>query len=311
MDFVQSIDQVTIVGTGLLGGSLGLALKARGHAARIVGVGRRQQTLDKAIACGCIDEGSLSLADALEAGQSKGVNLVVAATALGSFPAIFKEIARHDHDRLVVTDVGSVKGYVLSAAADAGMHMGRFVGSHPMAGSEQQGPEAAMAELFEGRPCIVTTDNAEQTPAGARSDTLSLVEQVWQFVGMDVLKMTAAEHDMKVAIASHLPHALASMMIQLVGEQEAFDVASTGLADTTRVASGDAGIWADIFSTNRGALLDSIDELEAAVNQLRAKIDKDDRQASFDWLEEMRLARNEWIESRRAQERRSDHKGQD
>ncbi len=298
MGFLQSIDQITIVGTGLLGGSLGLALKERGHRARRVGVGRRQETVDRALEYECIDEGTLDLGDALQPQDSEGVNLVVVATALGTFPAVFRDIAQFDHGQLVVTDVGSVKGYVLAEASRAGLNLHRFVGSHPMAGSEQQGPGAARADLFVNRPCIVTTDEAEATALGPRSDTLALVEELWQFVGMNVIRMPAAEHDRKVAVASHLPHALASIMIELVGRKEAFDVASSGLADTTRVASGDARIWADIFSTNREAVLESIDCCEQALKAFRERVDREDWEASYKWLDQMRIERDQWIERR-------------
>ncbi len=288
------VKQVTIIGTGLLGASLALALKGRGYAGRIVGVGRRAETLDKARVLGCFDSLTTETAEALGEAAALGntqPHLAVAAAPLGHFQEIFVKLAAADDGGLIVTDVGSTKATVCQMAEQLLPDAKRFVGSHPMAGSEQQGPDAADAELFDGKPCVVT-------PWGqADAQAIELVESVWTSVGMRLVRMSPEDHDKNVALISHLPHAVAALLVQVAagaGGEGVFDIASTGFGDTTRIAAGDPGLWVDIFRENREAFLDSVDHFESALKALRDLVKHGDDDALLAVLENAKRARDTW-----------------
>ncbi len=296
--------QVTIIGTGLLGASLALALRAKGYRGRIVGVGRRVQTLDQARALGCFDDLTVSTAEALEGGGNTGkggsgkteggaggdAHLVVVAAPLGHFREIFTKIAQGADETLVVTDVGSTKASVCALAEELLPDSIRFVGSHPMAGSEQQGPTAADGGLFEGKPCVVTPGSDTDERA------VELVKALWGLVGMRLIEMAPAGHDRAVALVSHLPHAVAVMLVKAVTVDggEVLDVASSGFADTTRIASGDPGIWVDIFQTNREAVIDSVGKMIDELDRFKKVMVRGDSGALKRLLEGAKEARDGW-----------------
>jgi prephenate dehydrogenase len=288
--------QVTIIGTGLLGASLALALKLRGFDGRIVGVGRRESTLAKARGLGCFDGLTTDTGEALADGLALGDGLphmAVLAAPLGHFQEIFVKVASADDAGLIITDVGSTKATVCEMAKGLLPDASRFVGSHPMAGSEQQGPTAADGGLFEGKPCVVTPG------AGANKDAVELVEALWSSVGMKLTRMPPEEHDKSVALVSHLPHAVASLLVLMsMGAGEAdgkvSGVASTGFADTTRIASGDPGLWVDIFRENRGAVIESLDAFGESLKMFRGMIERGDDPGLMGLLEEAKRARDDW-----------------
>lgn len=274
---------IAVVGTGLLGGSLGLGLRAAGYTGRLIGVGRRPQTLEKARARGCIDEGTCDLAQAAQASD-----LLILATPLGAFETVLRQLAPAQHEGLVVTDVGSVKGAVCQAAARWLPHPALFVGSHPMAGSERQGPEHAREDLFRGRPCIVVRGRASDA-------AVATAEWLWRRLGARLLHMSAEEHDRKVACISHLPHATAAVLLQLASAEDAFEVASSGLADTTRVASGDPELWADIFLLNAASMLKSLESLQAQAERLKEWIAQGERARLVEMLRASKNRRDDWL----------------
>lgn len=288
------VKQVTIVGTGLLGASLALALRGRGFSGRIVGVGRRKETLEKTRTLGCFDGLTVSTAEALHEASSLGntkPHLAVIAAPLGHFQEIFAKIAGADDGGLIVTDVGSTKATVCRMAADLLPDASRFVGSHPMAGSEQQGPDAADEQLFEGKPCVVTPQHDTDDQA------IELVESVWKAVGMRLVRMSPTDHDRNVALISHLPHAVAALLVQVaagVGGDGVFKMASTGFGDTTRIAAGDPGLWVDIFRENREAFLNSVDHYESAMKAFRELVKHGDDEALMNMLEKAKQARDAW-----------------
>jgi prephenate dehydrogenase len=258
------LQHVTIVGVGLLGGSAGLALKADDPGIRIAGVGRRQSSLDAALATGAIDTAHF------DAGEVVGAtDLVILATPVGAFEIHMRAIAPALRPGAIVTDVGSTKGGVVRAA---GRRLGhdRFVGSHPMAGSERKGVSYSRADLFAGAICILTP--TAKTPAAVTGR----VERLWRRMGMRTIRMTPARHDRAVARVSHLPHALASLLMRLPGRAD-LDAAATGFGDTTRLASGDPEMWRDIFLTNRRHILAAIDEFDEALVRLRDLVELGDR----------------------------------
>ncbi|MCC7409386.1 MAG: prephenate dehydrogenase/arogenate dehydrogenase family protein [Phycisphaeraceae bacterium] len=280
------VKAITIIGTGLLGGSIGLALKAAGFKGEVLGAGRRRQTLDAAKVRGCIDEAFVDWAPAVARS-----GLVVLATPLGHFPDLLAQLAKLDHPDLVITDVGSTKLQVCQDAIRLLPAPRKFVGSHPMAGSEQQGPQHARADLFRGRPCIMVD---EPGVAPLASPAAERVRSLWQALGMRLLTMPAAEHDRKVAAVSHLPHALAVLLVEAAIHGQALDVASTGFADTTRIAGGDPQVWLDIFRTNRPAMLEAIDGFQQHLNQFRQMLATMNERDIKQLLERAQAHREKW-----------------
>ena len=225
----KAIEKVTVVGVGLLGGSVGLAVKANYDNVRITGVGRRQVSLDKALSVGAIDEATLDTAEGVA-----GADMVVLATPLGAYERHLEAMKGALARGAVVTDVGSTKDLAVRVAEDILGRGGPFVGSHPMAGSEQMGPLYARADLFVNAVCIVTP--SRNTPQGLARR----VERFWKSLGAIVSRLAPAAHDRAVARVSHLPHMLAAMIV--MGQKSgSIDLAGAGFLDSTRIASGSPG----------------------------------------------------------------------
>ncbi len=259
--------QVTIIGVGLLGGSVGLAIKALDPRVRVAGVGRRQSSLDEALKVGAIDSAHMDAAI-----PAKNSDLVILATPVGAFSQYLKQIAPILPARAIVTDVGSTKAQIVAEAAKILGPAGAFVGSHPMAGSEKKGPSYSTADLLKGAKCIVTP-----TPNTPEKLTRT-VERFWRALGMNVLRMTPRAHDQAVAAVSHLPHAVSALLMMLPATRH-LPVAATGLRDMTRLSGGDPEVWRDIFLTNRSAILAAIDDLDESLMQLRDLVDVGDADA--------------------------------
>ncbi|MFH1996958.1 MAG: prephenate dehydrogenase/arogenate dehydrogenase family protein [Candidatus Omnitrophota bacterium] len=258
------INKVTIVGVGLIGGSIGLAVKKKKLAKEVVGVFRRRSSITKALRVRAVDRGTLDLADG-----ARGADLVIIATPVGMIPVMAKAAAKHLKRGAIITDVGSVKGpicRVIERAIGAGIS---FVGGHPMAGSEKSGPEFGEAGLFEGSVCILT--RTSRTRAGA----LRVIARFWRSVGADVSVMDPDLHDTIVAGVSHLPHIVAQTLCLSVG-RESLKYASGSFRDTTRVASLNAGVWLDIFSANRKNVVKEIDRFSAVLKKIRRDLARGD-----------------------------------
>ena len=278
--------QLAIIGTGLLGASLGLAAKQAGLARRVVGYGRRQATLDAAQGRGAIDAGTTDLAEALA-----GSDLVVVAVPLGQMDRTFAalgELLGRGPERPVVTDVGSTKQSVLAAARTHLPEPGRFVGSHPMAGSERQGPAYAEAGLFKGKPCVVTPEPETD------HDALELVTRLWRGLGMELLCMTAAEHDAHAATISHLPHAMAALLVAVAAQRGGWELASTGFRDTTRLASSNPPMRADILMANADEVRAALAVMRQRIDELDALLAAGDRAAILALLEACKAGRDGW-----------------
>jgi len=246
-------DHVAIIGVGLVGASLAHAMRAAGLAAKISGYDLDDAALARALEIGFIDEAADTLAQAV-----KGADLVVMATPVGAARALCATLNETVDDGALIIDVGSVKGVVADAAAGLSDRF-FFVPCHPVAGTEQSGPDAGFATLFEGRWCIVT-------PL-ARTDSgyLAAVEKtaaLWRAVGAEVETMDAAHHDLALAITSHLPHLIAFTLVgaaddlENVSEAEIVKYSAGGFRDFTRIAASDPVMWRDVFLTNRDAVLE-------------------------------------------------------
>jgi len=263
----SAFQHVAIVGVGLLGGSLGMAMRKRGLAKHIVGVARRESTRSTAVKRGCVDKATDDLRDACH-----GADLIVIATPVEAALALLPWVAELPGNALI-TDVGSTKASIVQAANDIEAIAPRFVGSHPMAGSDATGPSAAAADLFEHKPVVLT-------PGSHVADaSVDAIDSLWRDVGMRVVRMSPVQHDQAAARISHLPHALSVLLMNHVGDDEAaMSIASTGLADITRLAGGDVTMWADILLDNSSAVIQSVEEFRDDLEDFCDALVKSDRE---------------------------------
>lgn len=253
----RQIRHVTIIGVGLLGGSVGLAVKAWRASVKVAGVGRRRASLAEALDAGAIDSVHLDPAEVI--GKT---DLVILATPVGAFEKYLRAMAGSLKSSAIVTDVGSTKAVIVQAAERILGQGGPFVGSHPMAGSERKGVSFARADLLAGATCIVTPTRS--TPP----ELVRAVETFWRNMAMRTLRMSPAAHDRATARVSHLPHAIAALMMTLAAKGD-LEVAATGFRDATRLAGGDPEMWRDIFITNRKAVIGAIDAFDESLMHLR------------------------------------------
>lgn len=272
-------NRISILGVGLLGGSVGLAAKAFISDCRVVGYGHRASTLQQALEIGAIDQAESDLAGAV-----KGCGLVVLCTPVGLFPQILRGIAEHLDPGTVVTDVGSTKRSIVRAAERILPGKVHFVGSHPMAGSEKRGVEYAKPDLFQNAVCILTP-----TPRTDKK-ALATVDRFWQALGMSRVQISPQEHDRFLADISHLPHAVAASLISMQTDQ-GLPLAGKGFLDTTRIAGGDGALWRDIFLDNRDNLKASLGRLRKQLETLEGLLEAEDGEALAKWLDEAALRR--------------------
>jgi prephenate dehydrogenase len=277
------IARLAIVGVGLLGGSVARAARARGLAAHIVGVGRDPQRLAPALKDGTLDAATNDLAD----GVRDADVIVLAATVLAN-EGLLAQVWQAAAAGAIVTDVGSTKRGIVAAADRLGRQPRvRFVGSHPMAGSEQSGYAIARPDLFDGATVIVTpTDTTD--PAAVKT-----VVGFWEATGARVATMDAETHDRAVAAISHLPHVVAWALVDAVArfEPAALDVAARGFKDTTRIAASDPVVWKDILLANRDAVMASMHAFRAALDDLDRLIAGGDAVAVQTTLARIKAAR--------------------
>ncbi len=284
---IKKLKSVSILGPGLLGGSIGLALRAAGFTGRRIGVGRRRSSLDKALACGAVDEVTLDAA----AGVSEA-DLVILGTPIGMFEPLLREIADVLQPGTFVTDVGSTKAQVVRLARRWLPSSVRFVGSHPMAGSEKTGVEFARADLFEDALCLVTPDRA--TPPA----DVSSISRFWESLGAQTLTISPTQHDTLLARVSHLPHVVAAALVRIAGRQDAINLAGPGFQDTTRVASGSASMWTDILRTNARPVLKALDLAIKDLTKIRHLLECDDAKGIERWLADGKTIRDSWLDRR-------------
>ena len=265
--------RLSIIGVGLLGGSIGLAVKAAGMRCHVVGYGHRSETVRRAKEVGAIDEFAASCKEAV-----RGMDLVILCTPVGLFTQIMAEVASDLPDQAIVTDVGSTKRSILKTSSNLLRNPARFVGSHPMAGSEKRGIEFARADLFQGARCILTPSD-ETDPAA-----LERVDQFWQKLGMTTTRMSAADHDRLICDVSHLPHAVAAALIAMQSDA-ALPLAGKGFLDTTRIAGGDGALWRDILHDNADNLADSLARLRAQLDLILNLLSPSKRDELARWLD--------------------------
>ena len=281
--------RLAIIGLGLIGGSVGLACRARRLAKEVRGADLDPDHCAHAIALGVVDLAFPDVGAAVE-----GADMVVLAVPVGAIPSAIEKIVPHLAPGAVVTDVGSVKGTV-AAAMERLLPGGRAIPGHPIAGRERSGPRAASAELFVGAKCVLTPSGS--TDPGA----LERVRGLWRAIGSDVFEMTPERHDEIFAAVSHLPHivayALMGALLDLADDgDDLHEFAAGGLRDFTRVAMSHPVMWRDICLANRQEILEMIGRFQVALDHLAAMIRSGDGEGLYRQFARVRAGR-EAVES--------------
>jgi len=245
--------QVTIVGVGLIGGSLALSARGNGSFDHVIGIGRTRDNLQKAKERGVIDDYTLNLAEGV-----KESDLIVIATPVCTVVPLIEKMLPHLKENALVTDVGSVKGSIMKKVDALPFSNIHFVGGHPIAGTENSGVEAAFMGLFNGRKCILTPSK--------RTDPVALekIKALWISVGSDVVTMDSEHHDRIMAAVSHLPHMIAFTLVNFLSgidnsRESIFNFSAGGLKDFTRIAASDPVMWRDIALMNKTNLVELLD----------------------------------------------------
>ena len=279
-------EKLALIGIGLIGSSIAHACRRAGLAAHIAGYARREETLTEARAAGFADSLTTDLAEVV-----KDADLVILCTPVGSFGDIAREIAPHLKSGVILSDVGSVKGAVVR---DVGPHVpagGHLIPAHPVAGTEQSGPSAGFAELFDGRWCILTP------PPGTDAAALETLSEFWRRCGSDVEVMDPKHHDLVLAITSHVPHLIAYNIVgtaadlETVTESEVIKFSAGGFRDFTRIAASDPTMWRDVFLNNREAVLEMLGRFNEDLNILQRAIRWGDGDTLFNLFTRTRAIR--------------------
>lgn len=271
--------RVVIVGVGLLGGSVGLALRHRGLARTIVGVGRNEATLQQAVARGAITETSLDFTSAC-----RSADLVVIGTPVQTIADFVRRAFQSQLSaNCLVTDVGSTKATICDQLAAPAYE--RYCGSHPMAGGEKTGVAHASHDLFLGRRTIITPT------ANTNAEAASEIEQLWRSLDSDVVRMTPMDHDRAVASVSHLPHLVASALAASTAT-DLIPLAASGWSDTTRVAAGDVEMWRQIICENREPILSALRSYQELLDRWTTAIQQNDPISISALLERGKVARD-------------------
>ena len=262
--------KVTIIGLGLIGGSLARALRKKGLVNKIAGVGRGIANLQAGIRLGVIDNYTTDPIEGV-----KDSDLVIVATPVGNIGEIIKNILPYLNKDAIVSDVGSVKGRVSREIESFVPDKFLFVGGHPIAGTENSGVEASFAELFIGRKCILTP--TEKTDRNA----LETIKNMWEAVGSNVILMDPERHDIIMAAVSHLPHITAYSLVNTIDdlrefEKELLSFTAGGFRDSTRIALSLPVVWKDICLFNKEAILNMIDRYQSTLNKLKTFIENND-----------------------------------
>ena len=278
MGHIQQLRRITIWGVGLIGGSLGLALKKNGFQGQRVGLGRNIGRLEKALQHDAVDTITTEVTEGI-----RGSDLVVLCTPVELVPVLVQRIVAFvgtQQQRMVLTDVGSTKSVLVKTIeaqlSERGSDAVSFVGGHPMAGSHETGVGAALATLFENATCILTpTENTD-------ADSLQLVKDLWEFVGAVPHLLSSEIHDLLIGAASHLPHLMASLLANTVANVEreggkALDFTATGFRDSTRIAAGSPDLWTGIFTQNSDVLLSLIDDIVDNLTEFKTLLQTDNR----------------------------------
>ena len=288
----NTFEKVCIVGLGLIGGSIGLAIKRSNISNQITGYARSNSTLERAIELGLVDSVKDNLKDAVN-----NSDLVILATPLSTFRELVEEMSPFLKKGCIITDTGSAKLTVIEDLKDILPNGVEFVPGHPIAGTEESGPDAGFAELFDNRWCILTPteDNS--------SNAVDLVKDFWESIGSKVEIMDPMHHDKVLAITSHIPHLIAFNIVGTannlanVTEKEVVKYSAGGFRDFTRIAASDPKMWSDIFTYNSDAVLEMLDLFSYDLAKLKAAVIKKDSDLLFSNFEKTREVRKNIIDA--------------
>ena len=288
----NTFEKVCIVGLGLIGGSIGLAIKRSNISNQITGYARSNSTLERAIELGLVDSVKDNLKDAVN-----NSDLVILATPLSTFRELVEEMSPFLKKGCIITDTGSAKLTVIEDLKDILPNGVEFVPGHPIAGTEESGPDAGFAELFDNRWCILTPteDNS--------SNAVDLVKGFWESIGSKVEIMDPMHHDKVLAITSHIPHLIAFNIVWTannlanVTEKEVVKYSAGGFRDFTRIAASDPKMWSDIFTYNSDAVLEMLDLFSNDLAKLKAAVIKKDSDLLFSNFEKTREVRKNIIDA--------------
>lgn len=287
----MSIQRLAIIGVGLIGGSLALALKRQAACVEVVGCGRSMDNLQTALALKMIDRAETNPAVAVQ-----GADMVVIAVPLGHFADIFRTIQPHLSTTAILTDVGSAKGCVVkdAQATLSAEVLSRFVPGHPIAGTEKSGAAAAFPTLFKQRKVILTPIAATCATAHAQ------VQAMWEAAGAEVVSMSVTHHDQVLAATSHLPHLVAYSLVDTLAQMdervELFQFAAGGFRDFTRIASSHPQMWHDICLANREALLAVLADFNRDLTQLAQAIERGDSETVLNIFSRAKIARDSFAQ---------------
>lgn len=262
---MKSWDTVAIVGVGLIGGSIGLALRERSLARNVVGVGRNRQRLSIAEQRGAVTSTTTDWPEGVH-----NADLIVVCTPVARVVEHVKQVSRSCGPNVLITDAGSTKGRICRELGSKPGAGGVFVGSHPMAGSHKSGPEHARADLFVGSLTLVTPTDT------TREEDAEQIEAFWKSLGSNVIRTSPEDHDRAVAAISHLPHVVAAALSGATSPDH-LPLAGRGWRDTTRVAAGDVELWRQILADNRDHILQSLDNFAKVLTEFRDALAADDQ----------------------------------
>lgn len=284
----MSIERLCVIGVGLIGGSLALALKKAGYCNHIVGAGRNEQHLSHALELGILDEYTLDYAQAVS-----DADVVFVAVPLGAMADVFEQIEPALNPGTLVTDAGSAKHRVVEDAQRVfGPKIDQFIPGHPIAGTEQSGADAAIDSLYQERRVILTP-----LEENAQSD-IDSIKSMWQATGAIVDEMGTRHHDLVLAGTSHLPHMLAFALVDCLNNvddvDEIFRFAAGGFRDFTRIASSDPTMWRDICLSNREAVLVMMERYQKEMAVLKTAIENNDSDALYKLFSQAKSARDEF-----------------
>jgi len=285
-------NKVCIIGLGLIGGSIGLSLKRLNSSSQIVGYAKTKSTLKRALERGLVDKVEENLINAVN-----DADFVILATPLSMFKSIIDEISPFLKEGCIISDTGSAKLSVIKELKNIIPRNIEFVPGHPIAGTEESGPDSGFAELFDNRWCILTPTEANT------SNAIHLVKKFWESLGSKVEIMEPSHHDKVLAITSHIPHLIAFNIVGTannlanVTEKEVVKYSAGGFRDFTRIAASDPKMWSDIFTYNSDAVLEMLELFSNDLAKLKDAVRKKDSDLLFSNFEKTRAVRKNIIDA--------------
>ena len=281
------INKITIIGVGLIGGSLALALKERNLAKAVFGYGRDQTRLEEAQKSNVIDAFSTNIKEAIDE-----ANIIVIATPVGTFKDILDQIEPLISSNVIITDVGSTKSDIVNIVNDVLRDKSSyFIPAHPIAGKERSGFEVSDSKLYDGKKVIITPQETNSP------ESIDVIDQMWKNVGADVDFMSAESHDNLLGMTSHLPHMLAFSLVNYLVDQNpnASIYAGGGFKDFSRIASGDAIMWRDICLQNKNQIMSHLKGYQSTLDDLLEAIDHEDSEKLGQLFTTAKKTRDSWL----------------